>query len=531
MLCLLDNICAVRQRLGCRIPVLVHNNVVSIGGLRSSVASCRLQVDIELSANFGCDLSGREGFLDAGRTDIRVLENLNVALDDLFCYAQIGGCIDFDDVVLRLSAYLIYTVIQQIADGRNNFLDGPIIAANIDVRSKLSIRISGVLFHQFVAIIQAINGALQGGVALRCRRLDIALCNGHRPLLQHIMNRNSCGLIQLYIDAALYCRNDIPCSGVNFLQRVVVTHKNIIEGCNAGSVRHSHHVYALTLCRSTCQVELDALNDTVFRGLGHTHCTASQLIMHISVRSFIQCYIYARNDSRYDILFGGANFPNGIVLANQNVREGCYAFGIGGSGHIHRVTITCRAGQSELDAGNQPVLSSLRNSNRSASQLVVNRSLRGFPHSDYNTVLHRRDNIAGSRINLRQNVAAAHQHILEFSNARCIGSRIQRHRSSRCRGAFQMELHAGHKSVFRRLGNAKTSTRKVIVEGQLRSVVDPHGNAILHIRNNVAGRGAGLLYCVPCPNGHIGEGRNALSVRLCRHADGRPRVRSTCQRK
>ena len=70
------------------------------------------------------------GRFDFGLPLIRMLNDFNIALDNVLIYAE-NAFVVFDGVFLGFCADRIDSLIKQIALGRLNLLDSPIIAADI----------------------------------------------------------------------------------------------------------------------------------------------------------------------------------------------------------------------------------------------------------------------------------------------------------------------------------------------------------------------------------------------------------------
>ena len=78
---------------------------------------------------------------------------------------------------------MVYGFIKQVALGRADFTDSPVIVTDIILCCKLPIFVCGIGVNQFLALIDAVNRTCQSGVALRISCFCIGLCDSHIEFL------------------------------------------------------------------------------------------------------------------------------------------------------------------------------------------------------------------------------------------------------------------------------------------------------------------------------------------------------------
>ena len=95
-----------------------------------------------------------------------MLDNGDIALDNLLGHI-ICGRVKLHGVKLWLCADLVDCSVEQIALGRADFSDSPIVAAHIILRCKLTVFIGRVGVNEFFALINAVDRTRKRSVALR----------------------------------------------------------------------------------------------------------------------------------------------------------------------------------------------------------------------------------------------------------------------------------------------------------------------------------------------------------------------------
>ena len=169
-------------------------------------------------------------------------------------------------------------VIQQIALGRADFPDRPVIAAHIRGRHKLAFSIGGVRVNQCIALVHAVDRTGQRRVALGGAVAAVALDDGGVPLLQNVGKALFRDLVP-FDGGFLAGRDNIFYRNVHFLQRVTGADQNIFEGRLAGAVRDGVLVHGQAGEGCSVQMKLNPLHHPVLGSLGHGQITALEYIV------------------------------------------------------------------------------------------------------------------------------------------------------------------------------------------------------------------------------------------------------------
>ena len=147
-----------------------------------------------------------------------MLDDSDIAFHNLFGNI-ICGLIVFHRIKLRFCTDLMNCGIKQIALGRRDFTDCPVIITDIFLCGKLPVLIRNILIHKGFALIDTVNCSGKGSVALCCAFLTVALCHGHGKLFENVCEIAGSNLFPLN-RCGLICRHDITDSRIHFLDGV-----------------------------------------------------------------------------------------------------------------------------------------------------------------------------------------------------------------------------------------------------------------------------------------------------------------------
>ena len=155
---LVNGISAVREHFGLTKSMLIANDNVSFGVCGVFITTCRLQEDLKRSANFGS--------LDLSAAVVRVLNNGNVAVDDILVYIRIEG-VQLDREIAGLCVHIIDGIVQQISFGGADLADCPVVVTDIVVGEEITVLVGSVGVNQFLALEDTVNCAAERCVTLR----------------------------------------------------------------------------------------------------------------------------------------------------------------------------------------------------------------------------------------------------------------------------------------------------------------------------------------------------------------------------
>ena len=147
-----------------------------------------------------------------------MLDDGDIALDNLLGHI-VCGAVALYGIKLWLCADMMNSGVEQIALGRADFSDSPVIIADIIVGGKLPILVRGVGVNQFLAFINTVNRTRKRSIALRCACFRIGFRHGYIELLENIRKAAACDLFP-FNRSCLAFRNDIADSRIHFLNGV-----------------------------------------------------------------------------------------------------------------------------------------------------------------------------------------------------------------------------------------------------------------------------------------------------------------------
>ena len=134
--------------------------------------------------------------------------------------------------------------VKQIALGRADFSDRPVIIADIIICGKLSVSVCGVSVDQLLALIDAINCTGNGSIPLGCPGFSVCLCDSYIEFFEDVGKAALCDLIPFHL-SVLACRNHIADGGIYFLKdiRGIAADQDIFKFCHTLGIGHSILIY------------------------------------------------------------------------------------------------------------------------------------------------------------------------------------------------------------------------------------------------------------------------------------------------
>ena len=230
---LMNSVNAVRQILALSKAIFIAHKVVSFCFLGNLKVAGRFQIDCKYCAAFRR--------LNLCIAIVGVLDNSDIAFLNLFGYINGGGRIALNGVVFCFSTNMIRGSVEQIAFRRLNFLDAPIVIADIVCGGELAVLIGNIGVYELIALINTVGRACKRSIALCCAGLIIALRYSHIELFENV-GEALIGYAVPLNRCALAIRNHIADCGINFLQGVAGTDQHILKGCYAVAVRNGELV-------------------------------------------------------------------------------------------------------------------------------------------------------------------------------------------------------------------------------------------------------------------------------------------------
>ena len=146
---LMHRVHAVGHFFGMGKAVFVTGQIVTLRFFGIVIAASGFQVDRKLGP-----------FLrrfDLGIAVVRVLDDGDAAHLHSFHHIQ-SSAVQLYGIVFCFRSYMVGGAVQQVALGRGNFPDAPVIAADIIPGSKLAVTVCGVGVHKLVALVNTVNG-------------------------------------------------------------------------------------------------------------------------------------------------------------------------------------------------------------------------------------------------------------------------------------------------------------------------------------------------------------------------------------
>ena len=172
-----------------------------------------------------------------------MLDDSDITFHNLFGNI-ICRLIVFHRIKLRFSTDLVNSRIKQIALGRSDFTDCPVVITDIFLCGKLTVLIRYILVHKGFAFIDTVNCSGKGGVALRCSFLTVTFCYGHAELFENVREIAGCNIFPVN-RCGLICRHNITDSRIHFFNSVrgSTADKHIIERSNTILICYGIFIY------------------------------------------------------------------------------------------------------------------------------------------------------------------------------------------------------------------------------------------------------------------------------------------------
>ena len=156
--------------------------------------------------------------------------------------------------------------VKQIALGRADFSDRPVIIADIIICGKLSVFICGVGVNEFLALVNAVNRTRKGSVALHRSCFRIGFRHGYIEFFKNVRKAAACNLFP-FNRGGLAFGNDIADRRIHFLNHIrgIAADKDILKFCNAVFISHGILVNGQAAKGSAVKVEFHSLHKIVLR--------------------------------------------------------------------------------------------------------------------------------------------------------------------------------------------------------------------------------------------------------------------------
>ena len=333
-----------------------------------------------VTGGFQIDGEGRaclRGF-DLRLAVIAMLDDGDAALDDLLGHVQRNGIV-FHRKVSGFRSDVVDGGVQQIALGRGDLADRPVIPAYIRGRHKLPVLIGGVAVDQRVALINAVDRPGQRRVALRRAGAAVALGHGGAPLLQNVGKALFRDLVPLN-GGCLTVGDDILRRHVHLLQRIAGADQNILEGRRAGAVRDGVFVHGQPGESCPVEMEPDALHQPVLGGFGHAQTAAFEDVIEGHGGRAASDHGHALHILGQIPVY--ALFGHGVDTGDQPIHKNRAVLG-GGHAALHLL-----AGNGETDTGHHAVLRGLFQLNIPGGRFHVQIGIHGIGvlHAGHNVL-------------------------------------------------------------------------------------------------------------------------------------------------
>jgi len=171
-------------------------------------------------------------------------------------------------------------------------------------------------------------------------------------------------------DRTLAFGDHVTDGGVDFLHGVILTDEDIFEYCHAIFIGVGVNVDLLAGERCSVEAELHAFHEVILGGLDDLEVATLQLVVHLGGGNLCPFDLHVLAVG-YDILEGSIHFLQEITAADEDVLEIRLAGTVHGGSHVDLNATVGGAGETELDAFGQTVLSSLGDGKITALEDVV----------------------------------------------------------------------------------------------------------------------------------------------------------------
>ena len=244
---------AVGHFLGLCEAIFIAGQIIALGFFGGVIADSGFQIHRKFGTGFGS--------FNLRVTVVGVFDDGDAA--HLYCFQNIQrGAVQFHGVELGFGPDVMNGTIQQIALGRRNFTDAPIIAADVISGDKLTVGVGGVGVDQLVALIHTVFCACQRGITLGSAGGCIRLGNGSAPLFQDI-GEALVGYAVPLNGSGLIIGNNVLGGCIDFLQCITGADQHIGKVRDSITIGNGIFVHGLTAERSAVQMERDTLVQTI----------------------------------------------------------------------------------------------------------------------------------------------------------------------------------------------------------------------------------------------------------------------------
>ena len=388
---------AVRQVDGFGIAELITGEDISLGGFGGFIAACALEVHLKHGTDFGC--------FDLGGAVISMLDDGDLAFDDILVHVGIHG-VQLNRILPCVGVDIIDGFVEQVSFGGADLTDRPfhVLVARIVVSKEISVLVCRIGVDERTILEYTVYCTFEGSIALglsidAAEVIDHCIgvegeCHRHQlhwdkpaiavieacqvrvdlehvgsPFLEDIVELDLGHLVPLN-DCALAFGDHVTDGGVDFLHGVILTDEDIFEYCHTVLVGVGVNADLLAGERGSVEVESHAFHEVILGGLDDLEVAALQLVVHLGCGYFCPFDLHVLTVG-YDILEGGIHFLQHVSAADEDVLEIRLAGAVHRSGHVDLNAAVGGAGETELDAFGQTVLSSLGDGKITALEDVV----------------------------------------------------------------------------------------------------------------------------------------------------------------
>ena len=262
----MNSIYAIRHIFTLSEAVFITGEIIALGFLGCIKTTRGFQIDSKYRTFFGS--------FNLSLTIVCVFDNGNLTFLNLLGHINGGRSVALYGVKLSFRTDMIRGIIKQITFRGFDFLDRPIITANIIRSGELTVLISNIGIYKLIAFVNTVGCTCKRSITLCGTGFFIALSYGYIELLENIRKTLVCFLIP-FNSRTLISGNDIADCSIYFLQSITGADKHILKGCNAFVVRNGKLINGKAADGSAIQVKLHALNKTVFGSLSNGEITTA----------------------------------------------------------------------------------------------------------------------------------------------------------------------------------------------------------------------------------------------------------------
>ena len=206
-----------------------------------------------------------------------MLDQADAALDYRFGHG-VSRCIVFNRILTGRCTNGMFRRIEEVPLRRFHFTDRPVGIADILFAGELTFGVCVIHIDKLPALVDPVFSACQRGVALRCSGFCVRLGYGHGKLFEDIGKAALCNPVPLD-RYRLGIRDNVTNGRIDLLDGIWAANQDIAELSHAGGVRYRILIDVQAGKGFAVQAKLYALNESVFRSLGHLQCTAFEHVV------------------------------------------------------------------------------------------------------------------------------------------------------------------------------------------------------------------------------------------------------------